>query len=296
MASDAEVCANMLYSTKDFFVQTSLLVDPTGSTCNPYAAVYQTEAFSMYECNAMVADDAPVSGAQSFDSSCSVVGDQVSILYNYYMDTTCTELIESKPNPKISGLSQECNSVGSVGSIVWTNNYCVTDGSYTKYAASGELIEDLWYQGDSCTGNIILYSSLPLTTCFQENASNSSNWLKVGDNSYNQFTYDSVDCSGEGTPNFLENFPSSCAVADPQCLGSMSTFNDFNSVYFGPDSTSPSSDSNSNSSSDTNLGVGLGVGLGAALVIGAAAAYYRFYYVKKQNNALLNNALLNNAH
>ena len=290
MASDAEVCANMLYSTKDFFVQTSLLVDPTGSTCNPDAAVYQTEAFSMYECNDMVADDAPVSGAQSFDSSCSVVGNQVSIVYNYYMDTACTELIESIPNPDISGLSQECNSVESVGSSkVWTNNYCVTDGSYTKYAASGELIEDLWYQGDSCTGNIILYSSLPLTTCFQETASHSSNWLEVGDNSYNQFTYDSVDCSGGGTPNFQENFPSSCAFADPQCLGSMSTFNDFNSVYFGPSSTSSSSNSNSNS--DTDLGVSLGVGLGAALVIGAAAAYYRFYYVtKKKNNALLNNA------
>ena len=290
MASDAEVCANMVYSTKDFLVQTVLLVDPTGSTCNPDAAVYQTTAFSMYECNAMVADDAPVSGAQSFDSSCSVVGDQVSIIYNYYMDTTCNELIESIPNPDISGLSQECNSLESVGKTLWTNNYCVTDGSYTKYAASGELIEDLWYQGDSCTGNIILYTSIPLTTCFQESASISSNWLEVGDNSYNQFTYDSVDCSGEGTPTFPENYPSSCAVADPQCLGSSSTFNDFHSVYFGPSSSSLSSNSNSNSNSDTNLGVGLGVGLGAAVVIGAVAAYYRFYYVKKQDIALLNNA------
>ena len=168
---------------------------------------------------------------------------------------------------------------------MYTNNYCISDGDYQKYNPSGEVIMDQWYREKDCGGDtIIQYSAVPLDTCMQEDLSQSSQYVRNDSNGYEMLRYSTPDCSGNGIVSF--DVGAECKDEKPICDGVSSTFEDFNSVYFGP--IGGNIDSNGGSSSgEDNLTIGLGVGIGVGILITVCVAFSYLYARHKKASSLL---------
>ena len=290
MATDAATCENVVFSTQNWFVTTELNFDPSENCTQPpdtIPPVYSLTAKPMYACSTVVPSAANKPSAKSWDSSCEVINEEVQIKYNFYSDTSCKSLQSSDLDTQMPTTYQYCNKdadnqYGNFTIDRWTNNYCVSDGNYQKYQASGDIIMTKRYRNDYCEGDLLEYISLPLGTCKQLNGTLSTNLLQtqyIG--YYSRYLYASIDCSGTGVQLDYGN-PASCYdydVPDCQNVGPLQqyVYYDYESVLYGPTLSYLESEIDSSDA----VSIGLGVGLGIPLFLLACLLIYRMYLARK---------------